>query len=235
MVLPEGTRVPAATEPSVAVQRTSPDTPTPTGKRPSGVQTGAEGPAPSSVWVIPLRKSRMRRSRRSPFRPMTNAMRDASGDSRSWEYSAGSGSKGVAIPDASSHWTTESSPPGQQRQTNLPVCDASNSAELYMLSAMSLMTATPGSVSCSRSRLNGATNSVRRSTHARCPLARYRRADPSSLPVRGEDARLAARRGTVVITTFALSAGVPRSFGRHGERSRQPHCGCSTITTSCSQ
>ena len=37
-------------------------------------------------------------------------------------------------------------------------------------------------------------------------LARSNTADPSSLPVRAEDARLAARRGTVVITTFALSA-----------------------------
>ena len=37
-------------------------------------------------------------------------------------------------------------------------------------------------------------------------LMRFNPADPSSLPVRGEDARLAARRGTVVITTFALAA-----------------------------
>ena len=37
-------------------------------------------------------------------------------------------------------------------------------------------------------------------------LARSNPADPSSLPVRAEDARLAARRGTVVVTTFALSA-----------------------------
>ena len=37
-------------------------------------------------------------------------------------------------------------------------------------------------------------------------LTRFNPADPSSLPLRGEDARLAARRGTVVITTFALAA-----------------------------
>ena len=43
-------------------------------------------------------------------------------------------------------------------------------------------------------------------------LTRFNPADPSSLPLRVEDARLAARRGTVVITTFALSAGAPPQF-----------------------
>ena len=43
-------------------------------------------------------------------------------------------------------------------------------------------------------------------------LTRFNPADPSSLPLRAEDARLAARRGTVVITTFALSAGAPPEF-----------------------
>ena len=37
-------------------------------------------------------------------------------------------------------------------------------------------------------------------------LKRFNPADLSSLPLRAEDARLAARRGTVVITTFALAA-----------------------------
>ena len=51
-------------------------------------------------------------------------------------------------------------------------------------------------------------------------LTRFNPADPSSLPLRVEDARLAARRGTVVITTFALSAGAPPavSVGMAGDR-----------------
>ena len=43
-------------------------------------------------------------------------------------------------------------------------------------------------------------------TEIAAALKRFNPADPSSLPLRAEDARLAARRGTVVITTFALAA-----------------------------
>ena len=82
IVSPAGIRIPAAAEPSVSSSELRLTQPSPTRKRPSGVQTGGEGPAAPSVSVLPLRKSTMRRSCRSPLRPMTNAMRDPSGDSR---------------------------------------------------------------------------------------------------------------------------------------------------------
>ena len=62
-------------------------------------------------------------------------------------------------------------------------------------------------------------------------LSRFDPADSSALPLRVEDARLAAQRGTVVITTALPSwpAALPAASVVVAGRSRQPHCGYSTI------